>query len=129
MTLEVATVLNSESTAVFRTELELLVARDPGVRIRQTIWLVDGDEARINAIRSIIGPNASIHLCVHHLADNFVKHTSGVRKAEKAVAEGVPAMASFQEQVLQERLHVTQPPVISRVTRNLQNGHDAKIPL
>lgn len=110
VTIEVVTVLSSESIAVFRTELELLVAKDPDIRTRHTIWLVDGDEARISAIRSVIGPNASIHLCVHHLADNFVKHTSGVRKAEKAVALGVPIAAMDRPTLLYElrRLNVKQ---------------------
>lgn len=90
VTLEVVTLCSSEASDVFRVELSLYIERDPSIRTRRTIWLVDGDESRISIIRSLLGDMASVHLCVHHLFDNFVKHTSSVHKAEADVARGVP---------------------------------------
>lgn len=87
--IEVATFCNSESTPVFRTELDLLVKHRPELLHTCTIWLVDGDEARINVIRAVFGIFASIHLCIHHLFGNFIKHLGGVQKAESNTKEDV----------------------------------------
>jgi hypothetical protein len=80
----VFTLLTNEDTVTFLHELDFLIEQDPTLPFRTSYWFVDGDEARISAIKQRL-PNAIIFLCLFHLFDNFINHVGSSMKARNGV--------------------------------------------
>lgn len=54
---------------------------DPTIVDRETVFIVDGDRARIKAIREEL-PKARVLMCVWHKAENFEENLGSAVRAE-----------------------------------------------
>lgn len=59
----VSSLIQSENEATFHSELDFLVSLFPEIENSPVVFLVDGDNGRINAIQARL-PKATIHLCL-----------------------------------------------------------------
>mmetsp|Transcript_20228 Transcript_20228/g.50098 ORF Transcript_20228/g.50098 Transcript_20228/m.50098 type:complete len:98 (-) Transcript_20228:2110-2403(-) len=63
MDLELTSILEAQDLESFVAEMRFLVAKNPSLLLRRSVWLNDGDRGRIRAIEIVLGERATIHLC------------------------------------------------------------------